>query len=149
MDMKTCAVVLAVILSLLSFNAMAQNYGFYAGGSVGYSDFHQNASDIQSILADAGLSGVTATANVDDTDIGWKLFGGYHFNQYLGLEGGYTDLGRTKLDLNATVNDPLLSPTPVTILSTATVNVDGFTLDGVLSYPVYETFDVFGKPAWM
>ncbi|MEJ2762034.1 MAG: outer membrane beta-barrel protein, partial [Gammaproteobacteria bacterium] len=145
MDMKTSAIVFAIILSLFSINAAAQNYGFYVGGSLGYTDFHQSASEIQSILASAGLSGVNATANVDDTDMGWKLFGGFHFNKYLGIEGGYADLGRTKLSLNATVNDPLISPTPVNIASTARVNVDGFTLDGVLSYPIYDRFDVFGK----
>lgn len=32
-------------------------------------------------------------ANVDDSDTGWKLFGGYSFNEFLGVEIAYVDFG--------------------------------------------------------
>jgi len=32
-------------------------------------------------------------ANVDDSDTGWKIFGGYSFNEFLALEVGYVDFG--------------------------------------------------------
>ena len=143
--MKMHTAVFAVILSLFSFSTLAQGYGIYAGGSVGYADFHQNASQIQSILADAGIAGVSINASLDDKDTGWKLFGGYRFNEYLGLEAGYTNLGRVRLDLDATTTIPSLSASPVTLTSAATVKVDGFTVNGLVSYPVYDFFDVFAK----
>jgi OOP family OmpA-OmpF porin len=30
----------------------------------------------------------------DEKDTAWKLFGGYQFNRYLGVEAGYVDLGK-------------------------------------------------------
>lgn len=33
-------------------------------------------------------------ADVDDTDTGWKVFGGYMWNPYVGLELGYVDFGK-------------------------------------------------------
>ena len=35
-----------------------------------------------------------ATWNEDDTNTVWKIFGGYRFNPYLGVEAAYTDLGK-------------------------------------------------------
>ncbi|HEX7043747.1 MAG TPA: outer membrane beta-barrel protein [Burkholderiales bacterium] len=32
-------------------------------------------------------------ANVDDSDTGWKVFGGYSFNELLAVEVGYVDFG--------------------------------------------------------
>jgi OOP family OmpA-OmpF porin len=56
--------------------------GVYLGASVGatwYSD-------------DGKLDGY----NLDDSDIGWSLFGGYRINRYIGVEGGYVNLGEYK-----------------------------------------------------
>lgn len=35
------------------------------------------------------------TLSCDDSDSGFKIFGGYQFNKNLALEGGYADLGKT------------------------------------------------------
>jgi OOP family OmpA-OmpF porin len=133
---------------LFSFNVLAQETGFYAGGSIGYSNFGDDAGedvqDIESILASSGITTTSITSDLDDTDIGWKFFGGYMVNDYLGLEAGYVDLGETSLDLDITALVPP-SATPVTVNTVAAVGVDGFTLNGVLAYPVNEQFDVFAK----
>lgn len=52
----------------------ASDRGFYGGLGIGRSD-----SDI---------AGAT-----DSRDDAWKAFGGYQFNKYLSVEGGYVDLG--------------------------------------------------------
>ena len=33
----------------------------------------------------------------DERDTAWKLFGGYQFNRYLGVEAGYVDLGKASV----------------------------------------------------
>ena len=33
----------------------------------------------------------------DKSDMGWKVFGGYNFNPWLGIEGGYYDLGTAQI----------------------------------------------------
>ncbi len=56
--------------------------GVYLGASVGatwYSD-------------DGKLDGY----KLDDSDMGWSLYGGYRINHYLGIEGGYVNLGEYK-----------------------------------------------------
>ncbi len=66
---------LAIIAAaaLISGSAMAADDGFYVGAGIGASD-----------LAAGGFSG---------NDFAFKLFAGYDFNKYLGVEGGYWDGG--------------------------------------------------------
>lgn len=61
---------------------------------------------------------------------GWKVYGGYQFNRYLALEGGYVNLNdMTATDGTLTVN----------------VDTDGWTLGAVLSYPITDKLSVMGK----
>jgi OOP family OmpA-OmpF porin len=94
--------------------------GAYAGAGAGRSD----------VDADAGFS------SFSDTDTGWKIFGGYAFNKYFAVEGAWVDLG----DFSDTVPDPLFFiPTKMNL------ELDGFAVSGVGSYPVNEAFTIFGK----
>ena len=61
---------------------------------------------------------------------GWKVYSGYQFNKYLGVEGGYVNL-----------NDM----TSRTGTVTTNVDTDAWTLGAVLSYPLTEKFSVMGK----
>jgi len=53
--------------------------GFYAGGSIG--EFTIDFSD-----PSAGIS-------FDDSDTGFRIFGGWQFNEFFAVEGGYVDGG--------------------------------------------------------
>ncbi len=55
--------------------------GFYVGAGLG-----RASTDLNS----GGISG-------DDRDNAWKGFGGYQFNRYFAVEGGYLDLGRASV----------------------------------------------------
>lgn len=83
---RTAALAAACVAALASGGALAQaqprtpESGFYAGASLGQSD-----------AKDLDCSGF---ASCDKKDTAWKLFGGYQFNRYLGVEGAYTDLGK-------------------------------------------------------
>jgi long-chain fatty acid transport protein len=61
---------------------------------------------------------------------GWKVYGGYQFNKYLGVEGGYVNLN----DMTGTTG------TVVTNIDT-----DAWALGAVLSYPVTDKLSVMGK----
>jgi opacity protein-like surface antigen len=61
---------------------------------------------------------------------GWKVYGGYQFNKYLGVEGGYVNL-----------ND--MSGRTGTIATK--VDTDAWALAAVLSYPLTEKVSVMGK----
>lgn len=49
---------------------------------------------------DSGVSNLTGTATLDDNDDGFKVFGGYRFNDYVGLEAFYVDFGEASLKGN-------------------------------------------------
>lgn len=59
----------------------ALNTGFYVGGAVGGSRYS---------LADPG----GPVASKDTTGTGFKLYGGWRFNENFGVEGGYARLGK-------------------------------------------------------
>lgn len=76
------AVVLGVALTIpmLAFGA-TNGPGGYVGAAAGRSSLQDK---------DQALPG----ADVDDTDTGWKVFGGYTWNPYVALELGYVDFGK-------------------------------------------------------
>lgn len=61
---------------------------------------------------------------------GWKVYGGYQFNNYLGVEGGYANL-----------ND--MTGRTGTVITN--IDTDAWVLGAVLSYPVTEKLSVMGK----
>ena len=61
---------------------------------------------------------------------GWKVYGGYQLNKYLGIEGGYANLN----DMTDTVG-----------AVTTNMDTDAWTLGAVVSYPLTEKLSVMGK----
>lgn len=97
--------------------AHAGDPGFYVGGGIGQARYDDSlTSQIRSAYAnDPGYSFVSADLT-DDTDQAWKLFGGYRFLPWLGVELGWVDLGEVSS------NYVLRSQVPLT---NATANIDG------------------------
>lgn len=124
-----------LVLASSSIAAVAADSGWYAGASLGQTNTDFSASDLKSTLVTAGYTGVVAS--VDNTDTGWKLFGGYQLNKNIGFEAAYVNLG--SLTANATYATPAGSPARVN------VDVDGFQLSAVGTLPLNDAFAVFGK----
>ncbi len=99
--------------------------GFYLGGSAGRTE----ASDGCDGLDDIGFSG-----SCDDTDTGWKLFGGYQFTPNFGAEAFYADLGEVSA-----------SGIADGVRVTADVEIDGFGVSTIGTWPIGDNFGVFGK----
>lgn len=77
--------VLAVPCLILGANAAhADDSSWYGGAGFGSVAADHKTADFN--------DGSISTARIDDTDTAWKLFGGYQFNRYFSVEGGYTDL---------------------------------------------------------
>jgi len=88
----------SIALALGSLAALAtplagaqETPGWYAGASVGRSAATIDDARISSGLANQGLGGI-AISN-DERSTGYRIFGGYQFNPYFGIEGGFVDLG--------------------------------------------------------
>jgi len=67
--------------------AFATEPGAYIAGSIGQSKF-DSTGELENICAEYSID-----CRSDDTDTGFRIMAGYQFNNWLALEGGYTDLG--------------------------------------------------------
>ena len=67
-----------------------ENTGFYLGGSLGYTTIEASEN--------IDIGGGFEKIKLDDSDMGWKLFAGYQFLPWLGVEAGYVELGDGKDD---------------------------------------------------
>lgn len=76
---------LAVLGALLAVPALAADNGFYLGGSVGQTSVDFN----------------TETSDVSGDDTSYKVFGGFRFITFLGVEGSYVDFGTPEEVLEA------------------------------------------------
>ena len=107
--------------------------GFYVGGSVGQSQADIAKREIVDDLEQAGFT--TTRFRQDETDFGFKLLGGYQFNEYFSVEGGYFDLGEFSFEA-----------TTVPAGSKAgELGFAGWNLDVVGMFPVLERLDVFAR----
>jgi hypothetical protein len=100
-------IVLAVSLALFGYAGVAM-----ASEHTEYSDSASNGSthadhDIGVYLgASVGSTmydddGKLDNYDLDDTDISWSVYGGYRMNRYIGIEGGYVNLGEYKATSNS------------------------------------------------
>ncbi len=119
--------------TLGSQSAIATDPGWYVGGNVGQSVAEIDKQGITSGLLDSGLT--TISLNSDAHDLGFKVFGGYQFNRYLAVEGGYFNLG--KFGFTATTSPPGTLD--------GTVKLQGANFDVVGTVPVTDTFSAFGR----
>lgn len=102
--------ILASIASLLAAPAFAAEPGFYAGANIGAS---------QQDINGAG----TKTENPTT----WGLYGGYNFDRHFGIEAGYQNFGKAKIEGQSELKSYALSA------------------DLVARYPLAKSFDVYGK----
>jgi OOP family OmpA-OmpF porin len=84
MKAKLSGLLVGITLGAVALGAMAnEEYvtrkGGYIGGSIGQSAYVEED--------------VIGSEDFEGTDVGWKIFGGYRFSRYLGVDLGYYDLG--------------------------------------------------------
>jgi OOP family OmpA-OmpF porin len=124
---------LLAFAALASAFAQASEPGWYIGGNVGQSQATFDTEEISGALSDQGFT-VTSHSE-DERDTGYKLFGGYQFNRYFALEGGYFDLG--DFDFNA-------DTMPQGNLH-GSIEFNGLNFDVVGILPITEKFSALGR----
>ena len=113
--------------------AMADDTGWYLGGNIGQSKAKIDDARINNTLFGDGFTADTIHDNNHDT--GYKLFGGYQFNPYFALEGGFYDLGKFGFTANTQ---------PAGTLN-GTMRVNGVNLDALGFLPLAEHLSAFGR----
>ena len=133
------ATFLAGTATLTSPVVLAEDAGWYAGGSLGSA---RTDSGITAAQLDADLAAltpsITARSTLSENDIGYKLFVGYQFNKNLAVEGGYVDLGKP-IELNSVVTAPSAGTLKGTIKN------NGLNLDVLGILPINDAFSAFAK----
>jgi OmpA-OmpF porin, OOP family len=119
---------LAGIAAANSPLAIATDDGWYGGIGIGQSRAKINDDKIRSQL------GGTADIADDDTDIGYRIFGGRKFNRNFALEGGYFNLG--KFGFTAVAPGGSL---------VGSAKFQGLNLDAVGILPMTEKFSLLGR----
>lgn len=123
--MKTRKVLVASALVLSGLLAATQaSAQAFVGGSLGQTDIDEEIA-----------TGLITSGSVDGKDTGFKVFGGYMFNRNFGIEGAYVDLGEVSYS-----GDFFGSP-----VTGGKIEVTGFNIAALGSYPVNEQFSLFGK----
>lgn len=111
-------------LTLASAPASAE---FYVGGSIG------DGTIETSERFDEG------SFNFEESDFAYKVFGGYMFSEYLGVELSYFDLGSPSQNFGFDGGE-----TSGTVSVDLKAEVTGFAAQGIAAYP-FGPFEVFGK----
>ena len=105
---------------------------WYALGMVTHSDASLNKSTINNALTTAGATGLTSSSK--DKSNKWRLQLGYQFNDYLAVEGGYIDLGRSKYSATYTGGS-----------AAGTLKAAGPNLNVLGILPVAQGFSLYGE----
>ncbi|CAD5365895.1 Outer membrane protein A precursor [Rubrivivax sp. A210] len=114
--------------------ALAQDEGYaYGGLSVGQSRARIDEARITASLLGSGLT--TTSMSRDERDTGFKLFGGYQFNRWFGLEAGYFKLGKFGFESTTTPAGTLAGE----------ISLKGFNLDLVGTLPLTTYLSAIGR----
>ncbi len=116
----------------------ADDSGWYIGAGIGRSNARDLGNAASTLDASLATQGITSSTLFGSTNTAWKLFGGYQFNQYFGVEGGYSNLGQFP------ANSAVTAPAPDTGSGTLTEN-NVWSLAAIGSAPILDKFSVFGK----
>jgi len=111
--MKKSGLIAVTFLTLAGTTANADP-GFSIGASAGYGIIFESAS----------------TPDFDANDLGFKIFGNYMFNNFIGVEGGYVDFGGPDADILGT---------------NFAIEATGWNAYLVGNLPLGNTFDLFAK----
>jgi|HubBroStandDraft_1064217.scaffolds.fasta_scaffold01873_5 OOP family OmpA-OmpF porin len=131
--MTAALATLAVTLSPTAFADDANDAGWYLGFNAG-----QSRATIDDARITAGLLGdgfTTTSISDDNTHFGFKVFGGYEFNRYFALEGGYFNLGQFGFTADTIPAGSLRGD----------IKLQGGNIDLVGSLPLGDKFSLFAR----
>jgi OOP family OmpA-OmpF porin len=128
-----CALTLAISAAMAVDATAAEDSGWYVGAGAGQSRARIDDARIVGGLLESGFD--TTAIKDDNRHFAYKLFGGYQFNRYFALEGGYFDLGRFGFTADTVPAAGLTGNTKLT----------GANLDAVGTLPLSEKFAVFAR----
>lgn len=128
---------LASLSALCATSAIAQDHNYYYGGlSAGPTRGKFNEEGISNILLQGNATPVSVTGlTLDQRDNAYRVFLGYQFNRYFGLELGFFNLGKYHFQTTTS---------PAGVLN-GEMKVQGASMDAVAALPLGDRFSLLGR----
>jgi opacity protein-like surface antigen len=148
MSSKSPWTALACAGVLFASSAQAMEPGWYLfafGGESSASGASENRAT-ENLVAFFEANGITvldSTADIDDSDTGLGLGGGYQLNDHFALEFAYVDLGSATYDFTATLEDEDGNQANADVEFESSADGPVFSALGI--WPIGERFSVFGR----
>lgn len=137
----------AILLVLPATSAVASDTGFYLGAGFGQSDFAGDIpAQIQRAYQNDDIFSFSGGSLREDGDDAQRLFAGYRFRPWFGLELGWVDMGRaesryTLVEFNAPQRPPLVID--------GSYELDGISLAAFGEYAFNERFSAMVRAGVM
>lgn len=112
---------------LMAETSTDNSSGWYMGGNIGLSTANIDEEKITQNLTNPSYTD-------DESDLGYKLFGGYQFNENFALEGGYFNLGEFDYSLYTATGS-----------AAGNIEIMGLNLDAVAILPITDDFSAFAR----
>jgi len=137
---KSAAAALVCALAAVNAQCEAESIaapGWYVGASVGYSISDIDQQSVSEEVCPPGvIGGCTVTSySEDERAFGFKVLGGYLFNEYFALEGGYFNLGEYTFETETSTGETY----------DGSSKMHGANIDALLHLPVYEHLSVTAR----
>lgn len=125
-----------VPLALFALTTTASAEGFYGVGEVTHSNLSLDRNHFDTALTSNGAASLSSSDSGSGNQ--WRLQGGYRFNPYVAVEAGYIDFGKAKYQASYTGGT-----------AQGTLKAGGLDVAALVSYPVNDSFSVFGKAGFV
>ena len=122
--MKAPLALVAAGTLLATAPAGAAERGFFVGAGIG-----QMTTEVDDVWG--------SNYNFDESDTGFKVFGGYKFFSWLGVEGAYINGG-----------EPSVKKSYAGETESLEIGVNTLVAAAIFALPVGEQFELFVKPGW-
>jgi OOP family OmpA-OmpF porin len=133
-NMKIKSMAGAVLLCAAALSAQADN-GPYIGANLGYGYGRVSETTVKQEACNDDPSCFASGYSEDDHSLGFKVFGGCRLNRYLGLEGGYFNLGELGFDVETNTGE----------MYSGRETMQGVNVDAVAQMPLLGRLNVFGR----
>lgn len=124
-------------LTALAVPTYASTKGTYFGGQLGWGDLDQGGFAKSDVASNLNINS-KFSSSFKDSGLAGRLYGGYLFNPYFGLEGGYTRFR------DGIANTSTISPT-LGIEAEKTIKTYAVDIMGKGVIPLKHGFNIYGK----
>ncbi|HTF96792.1 MAG TPA: porin family protein [Cellvibrio sp.] len=136
---------LGAIFSSAPAFASTPDYRYYLVGQLGVANGEVNADDMNQRMEALGFDAEADISNLNRT--AWYAGAGYHWNRFIDVEVGYTDLGEVRTHITGDTTDITAYLQGANIVHPRTAS--GYELALVANWPLRDDLGLFARAGWL